>query len=60
MRGVVHQHIAYNRCHATFADFKTAIPTVPREDVPRKLNAYREKLTDNFHVVSPQDFRTLV
>jgi DDE superfamily endonuclease len=29
-----------NRCHATFADFKAAILTFLREEVPRKWDIY--------------------
>ena len=33
----MHKHITHNRCHATFADFREAILTFLREDVPLKL-----------------------
>jgi hypothetical protein len=47
------------RCHATFADFKAAILTFLREEVPRKWHAHYDKVTDNFRIISPKDFRIL-
>ena len=35
--GLMHKHVTHNRCHATFADFKAAILTFLREEVPRKM-----------------------
>jgi hypothetical protein len=35
--GLMHKHVTHNRCHATFADFKVAILTFLREEVPRQL-----------------------
>jgi len=57
--GLMHKHITHNRCHATFVDFKAAILTFLREEVPRKWDAYCDQVTDNFRVISPQDFRIL-
>src|ERR1700761_7114843 len=34
--GLMHKHVTHNRCHATFVDFKAAILTFLREEVPRK------------------------
>jgi transposase len=34
--GLMHKHVTHNRCHATFADFKAAVLTFLREEVPRK------------------------
>jgi transposase len=57
--GLMHKHVTHNRCHATFADFKAAILTFLREEVPRKWHAYCDKVTDNFRIISPKDFRIL-
>jgi transposase len=57
--GLMHKHITHNRCHATFTDFKTAILAFLREEVPRKWGAYCDKVTDNFRIISPKDFRVL-
>jgi transposase len=57
--GLMHKHITHNRCHATFAEFKAAILTFLREEVPRKWAAYCDEVTDNFRVISSKDFRVL-
>jgi transposase len=57
--GLMHKHVTHNRCHATFADFKAAILTFLREEVPRKWHTYCDKVTDNFRIISPKDFRIL-
>ena len=58
--GLMHKHVTHNRCHATFADFKAAVLTFLREEVPRKWGAYCDQVTDNFRVISPKEFRVLV
>lgn len=55
----MHKHIANNKCQKTFADFRHAIPTFLREDVPRKWGHYCDTVSDNFRVISPKDFRIL-
>jgi transposase len=57
--GLMHKHITHNRCHATFADFRVAILTFLREEVPRKWHTYCDQVTDNFRIISPKDFRVL-
>jgi transposase len=51
--GLMHKHVTHNRCHATFADFKAAILTFLREEVPRKWHTYCDQVTDNFRIISP-------
>ena len=57
--GLMHKHVTHNRCHATFADFSGAILTFLREEVPRKWHTYCDAVSDNFRVISPEDFRIL-
>jgi transposase len=57
--GLMHKHVTHNRCHETFADFKTAILTFLRDEVPRKWGTYCDQVTDNFRIISPKDFRVL-
>jgi transposase len=57
--GLMHKHVTHNRCHQTFADFKAAILTFLREEVPRKWDIYCDQVTDNFCIISPKDFRVL-
>ena len=55
--GLMHKHITHNRCHATFKQFSEAVLTFLREEVPRKWQTYCDEVTDNFRIISPQDFR---
>jgi hypothetical protein len=40
----------------TFAEFKAAILTFLREEVPRKWDTYCDQVTDNCRIISPKDF----
>jgi transposase len=57
--GLMHKHLTHNRCYPTFAEFRAAILTFLREEVPRKWSTYCDEVTDNFRVISPKDFRVL-
>jgi hypothetical protein len=56
---LMHKHVTHNRCHATFADFKAAILTFLREEVPKKWGVYCDQVTDNFRIISSGKFRLL-
>ena len=57
--GLMHKHITHNTCHETFKDFREAILTFLREEVPRNWRLYCDEVTDNFRIISPKDFRIL-
>src|SRR4051794_31081190 len=57
--GLMHKHITHNKCYETFADFRDAILTFLRDEVPRNWHAYCDAVSDNFRVISPKDFRIL-
>ena len=57
--GLMHRHVTHNRCHETFADFRAAVLTFLREEVPRKWHVFCDSVSDNFRVISPKDFRVL-
>jgi transposase len=57
--GLMHRHITHNRCHKTFADFRDAILTFLRDEVPKNWHLYCDRVTDNFRVILPEDFRIL-
>ena len=57
--GLMHRNVTHNRCHATFADFSSAILTFLRQDVPRNWHRYCDQVTDNFRIIAPMDFRIL-
>jgi len=43
----------------TIKDFKDAIRTFLREEVPRNWWIYCDQVTDDFRIISPKDFRIL-
>jgi transposase len=49
--GLMHKHVTHKRCHDTFADFKAAILTFLRQEVPRKWGTYCDQVTDNFRII---------
>jgi transposase len=57
--GLMHRHITHNRCHEKFADFRDAMLTFLREEVPKKWTLYCDEVTDNFRIINPEDFRVL-
>jgi transposase len=57
--GLMHKHTTHNRCYERFADFRDAMLTFLREDVPRNWAAYCDTVSDNFRIISPKDFRIL-
>ena len=57
--GLMHKHITHNRCYARFADFRDAMLTFLREEVPRNWESYCDAVSDNFRIISPEDFRIL-
>ena len=57
--GLVHKHITHNRCYEKFADFSDAFLTFLRDEVPRNWHIYCDAVSDNFRVISPEDFRIL-
>ncbi|MGH7050704.1 MAG: transposase, partial [Acetobacteraceae bacterium] len=57
--GLMHKHITHNRCYGTFVDFRDALLTFLREEVPGSCHVYCDAVSDNFRVISPKDFRIL-
>jgi len=57
--GLVHRHITHNTTHATFKQFSEAVLAFLREEVPRKWQNFCDEVTDNFRIISPDDFRVL-
>jgi transposase len=56
---LMHKHVTHNRCHETFAEFRDAILTFLRQEVPRNWRLYCDEVTDNFRIISPKDFRIM-
>ncbi len=57
--GLMHRHIAHNKRFASFRDFSIAMMTFLRDDVPRNWDTYCDRVTDNFRIINPKDFRIL-
>ena len=56
---VMHAHVTHNRFYPTQLQFANAILAFFRETIPRKWREFRDKVTDNFRVISHQNFRVL-
>ena len=57
--GVMHENATHNKSYETASEFKTSILTFLTETVPKKWDQLRDRITDNFRVISPKDFRVL-
>ena len=55
----MHKHVTHNRCYGRFADFRDEMLRFLREEVPRNWDAYCDTVSDNFRIISPEDFRIL-
>jgi transposase len=56
---VMHQCVTHNRHYPTQKQFADAILTFFRETLPRKWETFRDKVTDNFRIMSHGTFRIL-
>jgi transposase len=57
--GLMHEHVTHNKCYATCGQFAAATLGFLCERVPKNWPAFRDSVTDNFRVISPQDFRVM-
>jgi transposase len=57
--GQMHKHVTHNRCHAHFADFKAAVLTFLSVDATKTWRTLCDKVSDNFRIITPQDFRVM-
>ena len=57
--GVMHRNVTHNRCHPTFREFKAKAMTFLTKEVPRNWSNLRDRVTDNFRVINPSEFRVL-
>ncbi len=56
---VMHAHVTHNRFYSTQKQFADAILKFFRETIPKHWLSFRDKVTDNFRVISHQNFRVL-
>lgn len=57
--GLMHKHTTHNKCHKTFRDFAEAVVTFLRQKVPKNWDQFSERVTDNFKIIDPADFRLI-
>jgi transposase len=55
--GVMHKFNTHNRSYATFAEFKQALLTFLRKEIPENWNTYCDTVSDNFRVIEPSEFK---
>ena len=56
---VLHAHVTHNRFYPTQKQFADAILHFFRETIPKQWPEFRDQVTDNFRVISHQNFRVL-
>ncbi len=57
--GVLHSEVTHNKFYENFRLFTRAVKDFFRRRLPREWPEWRDRITDNFRVVSYQDFRVL-
>lgn len=57
--GVMHENVTHNQFYPTFRDFAAAIHTFFAKTVPKNWKDFRDKITDNFRIISYLNFRVL-
>lgn len=55
----MNQCVTYNRYYPTQKQFANAILKFFRETLPKEWTAFRDKVSDNFRVMSHEGFRIL-
>lgn len=56
---VMHQYVTHNRFYPTQPQFAAAILAFFRETIQKEWRNFRDKVTDNFRVISHEGFRVL-
>jgi transposase len=54
---VMHEHVTHNRYYESFRAFAEAIMRFFKSTLPRKWDAIRDIVNDNFDIVRPEQFR---
>jgi len=57
--GLMHEHVTHNKCYATCAQFAAVTLEFLRQKVPENWPQFRDRVTDNFRVISPKEFRVM-
>ncbi len=56
---VMHAHVTHNRFYPTQKQFADAVLRFFREIIPKHWHSFRDSVTDNFRIISHQNFRVL-
>ena len=56
---VMHKHVTHNQFHPSQKQFADAILAFFRQTIPKHWRDFRDQVTDNFRIISHQDFRVL-
>ena len=56
---VLHEHVTHNRVYETTHQFAEAILTFLRDTIPKYWRNFRDKVSDNFKIISVQNYRIL-
>ena len=57
--GLMHEHVTHNKCYATCAQFAAVTLSFLSQKVPENWPQFCDRVTDNFRVISPKEFRVL-
>ena len=56
---VLHAHVTHNRFYPTQKQFAEAILSFFRKTIPKNWHQFRDQVTDNFRIITHQNFRVL-
>ena len=56
---VLHDYVTHNKVYETRHDFAREILNFLRDTIPKNWHSFRDKVTDNFQIISHQNFRIL-
>ncbi len=57
--GVMHKHVTHNRYYAHFDDFTEAILKFFRKTLPKNWSKFRDTVTDNFRVITQENYKLI-
>jgi len=56
---VMHENVTHNKYYSTESDFIAAISEFFKTTLPNRWRTFRDRITDTFHIIRPEDFRVL-
>lgn len=56
---LLHQYVTHNCYYRSQKQFVDAIFAFMRETIPQEWTIFRDKVSDNFHVITHEKFRLL-